>query len=205
MPMSVNDHVLISYSSTYAGQRYLLTLPYKVTQTTSTQDIDEELEGLADYFSDVGIGAFLPTYLAVLPTNLSVDACRVQRIAPIRSVYVQKSLTLTGSFGESATTGNLQSPITLHSVKAGRAQIAVKKIGPIPPSAFDGGAQKASYRTLLNNLGLALINVAVVTDPPMTLEPVIYHKAILQSDLVIGYRIPTRVGTMRRRTLRVGE
>lgn len=205
MALPVNSIILISYRGTCMAQRILLTMPYKITQSESAQSDTADLALIADKFGDSVSGVVIAQYLACLPSNYSLNATRAQRIYTARSVYLEVPSTASGTWDDVALTANLQHPVTMTTTTAGRNQIAVRKIGPAPTNAVASGAPTAAYVTALTALANAMTISQSIADPFIKLEPVIYHKSSGQSNEIFNYRIPDRTGTMRRRTLRVGE
>jgi hypothetical protein len=178
---------------------------YNVSATTSAQSVLQDLGTINGHFTLAGVGSVMGSYLACLPTDYTLDFCRSQVLSPFRSVYVDAAVATPGTFPALASTGNLQHAITLHTANGGRDQIAVKKIGPAPDGTYAGGAPDPAYKAgpLLALAGV-LISQRITLGVQITLDPIVKHPNNTGQP-VVGYRLPDRTGTMRRRTLRVGE
>lgn len=205
MPLPVGAVVAVTYRGLCLSQRVLFTMHYRVSATTSTSSVTADLALIGSLFGDPVGGVVIPEYLDCLPSNMQVLSTRTQEIQPDRSVYIDTITDSAGTFDDIAATVNLQHPLTLTTAFSGRDQIGVKKVGPAPSGAVVGGAPTAAYRTLLGDLGEALIATQVEPTNAITLEPVLYHPSDESNNPLFNYRVPDRTGTMRRRTLRVGE
>lgn len=205
MPINVASRVLITYRGTWAAQRFQLGLSYVVSASTSPNTIIQDLGTLAGHFSSVVAFGILDSYRKCLPTDATIDFVRIQQTIPSRSVYLDNPLAVVGLFPQVASTGNLQFPITLHTAAGGRNQISVKKIGPAPNTTYTDGEPDPVYKAgPLSIFANVLRQQQITAAPVITLDPVVPHPFTVD-DPVIGARLPTRVGTMRRRTVRVGE
>lgn len=205
MAILVNSAVQVSFKGTWQGQRIILTQNYVVSANASANSVVQDLGTIVGYFNLGGAGAFRTNYLLCLPTNYTLNFIRAQVIAPFRSVYVDVASNVVGTYGGSASTGNLQFPITLYTANGGRNQIAVKKIGPAGDSSYVNGAPENTFKAgALTGFAAELTQQQVTLAPAITLDPIVMHPGGTFTP-VIGSRLPDRVGTMRRRTLRVGE
>lgn len=205
MALQVGALVLVTYRGEYAGQRILFNTIWRVTGTASVADDFQDLGDIATYFAGPGAGSPCSAYLACLPSNYGLSEVRAQKISPQRSVYVTANTSLAGTFDDIATTGNLQHPLTFHTELAGRDEISVKKIGPAPASSHENGAPTNAYRNLLDVLGNEFLATQTAGFNNIALRMALPRANLTQSEFLIGHRVPTRTGTMRRRTLRVGE
>lgn len=205
MPLPVLSVVLVSYRGTCLGQRILFGMHYEVTENPSAGTVTADLTAIANFFAAPGAGSPLAAYLACLPSNYQCEAVRAQRVGPNRSVYIDSVVDLPGTFDDICLTANLQHPVEFFTANAGRSQIGVKKIGPAPTSAVVAGAPTNDYKFVLDTFADEFIDSQIVVMGGPTVIPVIYHVGNNQSDPIFSYRIPNRTGTMRRRTLRVGE
>jgi len=206
MGLPVNSICLVQWVGEYVGQRILLNHTFKVVSDAApvgpflrSQEIAGEIESEA--------AGMTFRYLACLPSNYSLKKVRFQVISPIRYQYAVVSSSKVGANSNPAKTGNVAAVVTLQTGVAGRSEIANKHIGPCPGSSFDEGAPEAAYTDVLDDLGNELVTVysAVIAGSAVELTPVIFHRAINQSSPVIIWQTSDRIGTMRRRTLRVGE
>lgn len=205
MPLTVGSVVAVTYRGLCLSQRVLFTMHYRVSATSSTSTVTTDLALIGALFGDSVGGVVITEYLACLPSNMRVLSTRTQEIQPDRSVYLDTVTDTAGTFDDIASTVNLQHPLTVTTAFAGRNQIGVKKVGPAPAGAVEGGAPTSAYRGLLSTLGEALIATQIEPTNNITLQPVLYHPSDESNNPLFNYRVPDRTGTMRRRTLRVGE
>lgn len=205
MPIPIGSRVAVSYRYTWNDQRMLLTLAYNVTATASANTVIQDLGTIAGTFTSVAPLSILDRFRTCLPSNATVNFCRVQQIIPSRSVYLDTNINLAGQDLNAASTGNIQLPVTLHTAAGGRNQVSVKKIGPVPDTRYaDGAATNAFLTTAITPFAQGLIATQITLAPAITLVPVVPHPLTVD-DPIVGFRLPTRVGVMHRRTVRVGE
>jgi len=209
MPLGANAIVLISYRIEYEAQRYLFTQTYRIDATTSTQFPAQDTTDIVNVFAASGTGTVLNALLKCLATNASVRECTAQGIYPIRFVKKSYALNLPGTGVGTTNTGNIAGVLTLTTDLAGRSMVANKHVGPPPTAEVTAGAPTTGYRLDLNSLGQAILdgetfNLTAAAES-MTLGPVIFHKATQTATGITDRNASTRIGTMRRRTLRVGE
>lgn len=209
MAITVGDILLVSFRGTIFSQRVILTQTYKVISGDSGSATEYD-------FSTDAANSFLPgeandpltlAYLDCLATDYTLNEIRVQRIYVVRDVYGAVYEALAGTGLGTCVEGISATPITLVSDAAGRSEIAVKHIGPVPTAGMSAGAPTVSQRDKLAVLGDEITADRTFPSPagPVVCTPCIWHRAIAQSSLVVGYRISDRVGTVRRRILRLGE
>lgn len=208
MPLAVGSIVLVTYKGTYAAQRYMLTHTYRVSNSTSTGNTTDDTGLIALYFSNTGANDFATRYRLCLATNYTINEIVAQPIYPQRLVRQSISVVYSGTGGTDADTGNICGVVTLRTQFAGRSQVANKHVGPIPKTGFTSGQVSGTLPTslfnFLNSLR-AIQNVPADGANSIELTPVIWHKGITQHDVITTGVVSDRVGTMRRRTLRVGE
>lgn len=208
MPLAVGTVVLVSYKVSFQQQRYLLTTTWTVLLSTSTQNTATDTNDIAVSFAVGGAGTFATRYRNALGTNCTVDSVVAQPISPVRLVKREVVMGVPGTGSGTASTGNLAGVISLLTDKAGRSQIANKHIGPVPSGDIVLGKISAAYTLVLIDLLTSLRTARVVNlsdANSLTLGAAIFHKATGGVDAVTSGLISDRVGTMRRRTLRVGE
>lgn len=208
MPLAVNDIIGITYRSSWQEQRILLTLTYKITGTDSTQSVATDLAAISMWFTEGDANKVLQPYLSCLAQDVLVESVRAQKISGVRSVYKETAINTGGLVGFDAVTGNVAFPITLKTDLAGRNQVANKHIGPLPSNFIDSGKLNVAANPNIVNLETELLDSVVVVPgvgETITLFPVIFHKSNQTSDFITSAQHGDRIGTMRRRTLRVGE
>jgi len=208
MALQVNDVVLASYVYTLFGQRYLSTWTYRVNSNSAPDDTPLEVLAIAQHFATAGANEPMTRLSAAYPSNTLFTAVRAQKIAPTRSVYRTVTPGIpNGTFSTAATTGNLAAVVTLTTAIAGRDQIANKHIGPAPTTGIGDGLVSSAWKIPLNALGVEMIAPQAVVSNGGVIELVscIFHRSSTTSTDVLSYLLSDRIGTMRRRTLRVGE
>lgn len=208
MPLAAGSIVLITWQSEYQSQRYLLTHTYRITATNSTQDTAADTFSIALFFSASDAGSLTSKYRICLATDTVIRTVTAQPIHPQRLVRRSINVNFPGTSSGTASTGNIAAVLTLRTQLAGRSQVSNKHIGP--PATVDIGAGLIGA-----NLQAAMLNLAMEMDDPQSvpadgvnlieLSPVIFHKASGLHDVIVSNVVSTRLGTMRRRTLRVGE
>ena len=208
MPLPVGTIVAINWVGSYQQQRYLLTHTYRITETSSTQEPVGDTNSLAFHFTNTDPGTVTYHYRKCLPTNYDIREVAAQAISPQRHVKVGISVVYGGTAGGTAITGNVAATVTLKTQLAGRSQISNKHIGPIPTAGYNNGLIIGTLFSDLGTLGIQLsANQTVPAGATNTIKlaAVIFHKEFGQHDLIYNSVVSDRVGTMRRRTLRVGE
>lgn len=208
MPLAVGDVIFCTYRGLYVSQRYIYTHTWKVALTTSTQSVPRDLQDIAHEFTLAGPLKFSTLYRTCLATNYLITDATAQRIWPIRSVKTSESMGVDGLASDVATTGNVAAVFTIRTQNAGRSEISNKHIGPLSNAEYNAGAVLPTLNTNLVIFALRHIASLVVTltdTNSITLVPVIYHKSSGQTSLTDSIVVSDRIGTMRRRTLRVGE
>jgi len=206
MGLPVGGIVLVQWVGEWAAQRILLNHTYKV-QSDAAPDLPFERSQEIAAEIEANAAEMTFRYLECLPNNYALKKVRVQVISPIRYQYAVVSSTKTGSQTTSAKTGNVAAFITLQTGIAGRREVANKHIGPLPGNVFDNGAPFATYVDKLDDLGSQMCTAydKTVDGSAIVMKPVIWHRTITQSSEVKIWQTSDRIGTMRRRTLRVGE
>lgn len=205
MPLEVGDIVRVNYKGTSMGQRILYGMDFVVDATASVDTVIQDLDHIAAFFADDLAGTHLDTYLQMMGTNYTLDEVRTQKLNPARSAYVSIPKAEPGVFAAPATSANLQLPITFRTAFAGRRQVSVKKIGPVPLGSFSDGVPLGPYIALANDFADIWVLPAVTIAPAITLLPVVRDAETGTFTELETYRIGDRIGTMRRRTVRVGE
>lgn len=205
MPIPTNAVVRVMYRSRCQAQRILFSMDYLVLDSASTQTVTEDLEEIATWFGDESAGDHLDTYLSAVGTDFTLDEIRTQVLKPTRSAFVTLSKGLPGLYDSTTLTTNLQTPVTFRTADAGRSQVAVKKIGPPPLGTYVSGEPTAPYKVILQDFAERWYERYIVGASLIDLHPIVYHPVTGTGSLIQTWAIGDRIGTMRRRTLRVGE
>lgn len=208
MPLAIGTIVQVSWRSEYQTQRYLLTHTYRVLLNSSTQDTTTDTGSIVLHFQSTAVGTLTARYRLCLATDAVIREIVAQPVHPQRLVRRSIVVNYPGTSSGTASTGNIAAVLTLRTQLAGRSQVANKHIGP--PATVDIGAGLIGA-----NLEAAMFNLAGTLDNNqevpadganlITLVPVIFHRATGGHDVIVSHAISSRLGTMRRRTLRVGE
>lgn len=206
MPLPTGSTVLVTYRSLFAQQRVLLTLTYTVTGDQGTGSPWERSNELATVLANP-VDPVLDQYRRCLGANVSIKEVRVQVIHPVRYQYGSHTVGLPGLSGANATTGNIATALTFHTGVAGRGEIANKHIGPPPTDVYVDGAPTLAYSDTLSTLGSLIAQrfSQMVGTGLVEMESSIFHKATGQHSPIVTWTVADRIGTLRRRTLRVGE
>lgn len=209
MPLGENAIVLLSYRIEYETQRYLFTQTFRVQSNTSTDFPANDTQAIVNFFMSSASGTLLEALRKCLGTNATIRECIAQGIYPIRFVRRSGTLALAGTGVGLANTGNVAGVLTFTTDLAGRSQVANKHIGPPPSAEVVAGAPTTGYRLDLGVLGQRIIDTFLIPGmnpgEDFVLVPVIFHKSNGTSNPITARIASTRIGTMRRRTLRVGE
>lgn len=203
MALPVDAKVQVRYWLTTPSSQCILDLWYVVTSGAGNPLIAQDLADLRDYMADFGT-AGQPGYALkqVMATNVTISRIDTQMIYPGRSAFVTGSYAQPGNFGADADTDNIAAVLTMRTAFSGRSQVANKHIGPLPKTAYNNGVLTAGYIAKLALLGTALI-ASVNLASPLTLRPIVNHPGATY-DVTTNTSSSGRVGTMRRRTVRVG-
>ncbi len=208
----LNDVYYVAFVGTYASQRILLTHHYQITAITPPVTYDNAALVLATALrGGVGGGDLVESkYLACLPDTYELDFIRVQKVKPIRLVVKDTLRGVPGTHVDGADTGNLAATITLRTDFAGREQVSVKHIGPIPTSDTVNqlGELSAAFKVTLQTLGTALLQSWSDLVGGLTFTPVILHPTDIDppdTDELKSGIVGQQTRVMRRRTLRFGE
>lgn len=208
MPLPAGTIVAVNFVGDWLAQRYMLTTTWRILITTSVQDTSQDAQSIAVHFTDTSLTTnFIQRYRQCLGSDYTIREVNAQAIHPIRHVKASVNLAYSGQFIGTITSGNLAAIITLRTQLAGRTQVSNKHIGPLAQESLSGGAPGFGLPAALANFGAKLTQNEVAPAGPnsITLVPVIFHRDSGQHDVVLNHVVGTRLGTMRRRTLRVGE
>lgn len=208
MPLPVGTIIQQTYVSLYAAQRYMFTSTWRIFITGSVQNTTEDAQSIALFFSDTTFQAnFVQQYRSCISNLARIRTVSAQAIHPTRHVRASISVDYPGLFTGASPTGNVAATITLRTQLAGRTQVANKHIGPMGTNAYSSGSLESTYVPILANFGAGMTTNKVVPAGVNTIElvPVIFHKKTGLHDVAVSHVVTDRVGTMRRRTLRVGE
>jgi hypothetical protein len=203
MPIPENGVVHSWYDLLYSEQRYQLHLTFKATSATSLMSTEDQLVALNALLANPALSP-LVDYLAILGNDVEVVRVNSQLVAPTRSAYVSDLIGQMGTDVNGTPTGNVAATLTMHTPNAGRNQIAIKKIGPLPQGTYSDGGIDGAFAIELATLGAALLTQKSVDGANLILTPCIWHAPTPAADILTNFRVGDRAVTMRRRTLRNG-
>lgn len=186
-----------------AGGRIMLTHHYAVQVQSTNPTPAEDFTDLLAWFQDVTTAGRPGTeYVDIMGSDVTLNYVDIQPLFPVRYAYQRALIGAPGEWGEISGTGNLATPLTLKTPFAGRDQLSIKKIGPLPVDSFDNGQIIPSMATGVAALGQALLASATTTGGG-SLYPCIFHPDNSITELSTQSQ-SNDVTTMRRRTVRRG-
>jgi len=202
-----NDIVQMSWRGKCFNQRIIMVRNYLVlgdynVATTIAQDLDDITNQLAP------AGAFDATtaYLACLPPEYELQEIRSQRVKAVRSV-IRSSVFggLPGTHASSATVPTDSGAITFRTDLAGRSQVSVVKIGPLPDAASVAGNLTAAQLAKHSALATKLLTAFAPAGSGSVITPVVVGKALTNPSALTSAvpEVTSRVIT--RRTVGRGE
>jgi len=206
MPIPDNNIIQVTLRGLSMGQRILLVRTYVNFGAFPAGTIDDNLQDIIDEVAAGGNGDLQTPYLDALPPEFSLTEIRAQVISPIRSAYSsQLFVAAPGVWAGAATKPNGAAVITQRTAQAGRNQVANAHIGPLADNASVNGILTGAYKTALGALGSAMINEWGVGALPVTMVPVIFHRATTTYDDIENFAVNDYARVMRRRTVGLGE
>ena len=208
MALQVNDVVLVTYRMSWEQQRYLSTWTYRVNSNSAPDTTPNETFNIATHFATPGANEPMTRVAAIVPNNVAISEVRAQKVNAPREVYRSATPGIAvGTFSVPANTGNLAAVGTYTTAFAGRSETANKHIGPVGGIAIVDGGPSAGLAAAMENIMSEMRNPQGVVSNGGVIELLccIFHRSSNTSSDVIAHRVSDRIGTMRRRTLRVGE
>lgn len=207
MPLATGDIVQIQWRGLAMSQQILLTRHYLLSGGGGAAGNSVPAD-LLDIGNNVYVGgAFDKTtdLLACMPTNYQLFEVRCQRVAPDRSVLVDKIAGPdAGTEGTNAVVPNDCAVITYRTDLSGRRQVANLHIGPLPSDGATAGQITGPYNGLLNALAITLADSFQPAGFAGTLKAIILHKPAMTWDLITNFQIQPQARVMVRRTLNRG-
>jgi len=197
----------VSFRALWKAQRIVFTHIYRVTDPGTALGEIGATQDVVEHFADTVAGSTMGLdWLNCISTDVDDVKVRAQILGPTgRYSYVEDVVQFTPLDPDVAETGNVCTTLTFVPVVAVPRRISVKKIGPIRQADMEDGAPTANLKSRLN--ALAEIAAAPITTMGLgqQLSPVIYRASDGDFRTIQSWRIPDRLTTLRRRTLRVGE
>lgn len=202
-----NDIVQLSWRGTIFGQRVLMVRNFLVlgdynAATTVAQDLDDIKANVAP------AGAFdiTTSYLACLPAQYTLNELRAQRLKAVRSAIRSTTFAFTiGTNANPATVPSDSGAITFRTALAGRTQVGVVKIGPLPDAASANGFLTNAQLALHSALATKLLTNFAPAGSGSVIVPVVVGKSLLNPSALTSAvpEVTSRVIT--RRTVGRGE
>jgi len=209
MPVQSQDIFQVNWVGSCFNQRIMLTHHYRVESTAGLVDDLAASAALGVELTAGGGGDVMESaYRACLPPDYELIRVDVQKI---KSTRYRKVSTVRGQAGTNANVAyqaNVHAALQFVTDYAGRDQVSVKKIGPLPQhiSLYDDGLLTATMVALLNTLATAMKTSINATAVSTTFQPVIFHRSGTPNFTVIsGHIVQETVRVKTRRTVRVGE
>lgn len=202
----IGDIYQVTFRSTLFNQMILNTFLYRLESTAGLTSVFSIYNDLDNYVE--GAGSLKPTFLAVTPTNMTLNQIWIQRIYNGRvrkSVY---GVGLPGSAGAAANTANQAASIerrgdlaNKHNV--GRLQVVI----PSGSTWQDSGEVTSAGLTALVDLADAMTSTLTGGPGTTIFTPVLARKTGLtySFDYITVATPQLTVRTMRRRTVGVGK
>lgn len=204
MPLVSGDKIHCWYDMTYVGQRYQFHQHYRVVSNTSGQTTDQSLGVINTLLSDTAtVGSIGKAFRDSIPGNVTINKVTSQQITTVRSAYREQVMGVLGAWLMGATTGNVSGCITLKGALAGRRFISNRHIGPLASNMYADGTLTNAAIVQFLALGDTLDDPQPLSLGTLNLQPIVNHPGTEFTD-VFSFTVSDRVGTMRRRTLRVG-
>jgi len=207
MGLEAGNILEVSWRGLSMGQRILMVQHFVFTGAgIADQTVPAATLALAEAFATTGTSPTMTNALrALMPTNYTLETLRVQRVWPERSVITEVAPNQLGLFAGTASVPNDTAAISWRTAKAGRNQVGVTKIGPLPTDAAVDGLVTNAYTGLLEALANAILTPEDIAAVGGTLFPVIWHAPGGTSDQKTTYVTKLEARTMRRRTVGRGE
>lgn len=206
-PVALNDVIQVSYYSEWQSQRIMLITNWKVNDLADPGDYLADMTSIANHFANPAAGFPLALYLPLLGADVVVKTVRAQRVYAPRSGFVEVIAEEAGTAESDAVTGNVAAAVTRKTDGAGRSQLSISHIGPIPISGYDNGVLTAPFKASLEAWAVEwLTEQAIAGGSGMELLPVVFHAndVVPSADPLINYIVNPYVRTMRRRTVGLG-
>jgi len=207
MPLAELDRIQITWSGIACGQTIQMVRMYQLIGGggVAGNSVVEDLNDITDAIKPGGILPLSDVFLACLPNNYQLLTIRAQRITPVRSVFWEEAITgASGTVVSPCTVANTAGVIVMRTDLAGRDQVSLAHVGPLPTNATDQGLLTNDYRPILQVLADALVTPLGVTDFIGLLYPIIYHRSSGTSDILRDSVNRQNSRVMRRRTVGYG-
>jgi len=206
-PIAANDIVQVVIESQVQNQTILNVLHYKAETNFSPKTYFEALDELCQKLSDNVVPSLVKAMLNAMAGNCEVRNIRAQRVAPVRSVYVNTSIGQPGVLTPTNTLSNVGGTITKQTDLAGRGRTGSFHMAGLPAADFAAGSLTVAAVGRLIDIGefiqSNILNVGgAIIWRPGTYSP--NAAAGSQFHELVNVFPQTTARVMRRRTLGVG-
>lgn len=153
-PLALNDTIRITYFGRLFNQVIESVLHARVVTLPSGGSTAEiQLEDLANKLSAPTF-PFLSAYMSAAGNNFTMDYVRAQKVAPLRTIYLEAAISTGGGFGGVCTASNVACSIEKQSTTVGKKGIGRLQFGPVPYTQILNGQLDPAYLAVQMN-GLA--------------------------------------------------
>lgn len=204
MSVPIGTKVHVWYRVQWNAQEFQLHHFYAVQIDSSSLNAVGVADAVRDAMADfTTAGSPGRLYKEALPSNATIFAVTAQVIAPTRSVYRFTTVSVAGTEGSAANQGNTAGVLTFRTQAGGRREVCNKHIGPVPDDASLNGQPTVAWGAKISALAGALLNPLSLATGTLGLVPIINHPGT-EFSVMDSASVADRLGTMRRRTLRIG-
>lgn len=203
--LNVNDVVGVQIHGELFSQRTISTFMFRVLAPSTTGNYVTAIQNVADQFDNTATSP-ATQWLAAAPQNWTWTFTRAQKISPVRAVYGEAVVGLPGLWPADATTVNLQASITRRSNLGTRRNVGALHTPGLPVDAQVAGELSGAYKTALAALGAKLLVVYMPPGETTELQHILWSPATAGDSTrsITSVIVQDRVGTMHRRTVRLG-
>ncbi len=206
MALAVGDILELKILGTLLNQRVMTVLHYRIASYVSSAPEVTDTGAILDEIIGGTVGATpLASILDCQADNYARNTCTLQKVAPTRSIYIDRGAPGVGTIADSCTLPNVSGVMTKRGAAGGRRGIGGMHFPGLPPSMYTDGSITAAYGVLMIAAQANLLAVLTTTLPAATLVPVIYNPGATPNHQDIAIlEIQTTVRTMHRRTVGLG-
>lgn len=204
--INVNDVVGVQIHGELFSQRTISTFWYRCLVASTNANYVQAITGVAENF-DQGVISPGLAFVAVAPQNWTWVFTRAQVVNPTRKVYAESNVDLPGTWPVGATTANTQASITRRSEIGTRRNVGALHTPGLPTDAQVAGELSVGYKAALATLGTRMLNIFEHPfDATLELQPILWSPSTPTdaTRVITSTIVQDRVGTMHRRTVRLG-
>lgn len=147
MAVAAGDTIRLTFRGLCFGQRIIVDYGYRVTVGNAGLTTAQVLNELNTQVFAGGGNDIMANYLLCLPPQYQALEIRSQVIKPVRSAYQSQVLVgIVGTNANASTVACDSGALTRRTALAGRNQVSVLKIGPLPDASSAAGLLTAGAR-----------------------------------------------------------